>query len=60
VTIGGSITLALGAAGFIGLTVPWLLHTLKLDPKIAAGPLTLALTDLSTLLLYFTLAAWLL
>jgi magnesium transporter len=58
--VGGSITLALGAAGFIGLTVPWLLHTCKWDPKIAAGPLTLALTDLCTLLFYFTLASLLL
>jgi magnesium transporter len=60
VAIGGSITLALAAACFIGLTVPWLLHAFKLDPKIAAGPLTLALTDLFTLLFYFTLAALLL
>jgi len=60
VAIGGSISLALGAACFFGLTVPTLLHAFKLDPKIAAGPLTLALTDLFTLLFYFTLAALLL
>ncbi len=36
------------------------LHAFKLDPKIAAGPLTLALTDVFTLLFYFTLAAVLL
>ena len=29
-------------------------------PKIVAGPVTLALTDIFTLLFYFTLAAWLL
>jgi magnesium transporter len=55
-TIGGSIALALGAACFFGLTVPTLLHALKLDPKIAAGPVTLAFTDVFTLLFYFTLA----
>lgn len=55
-TIGGSIALALGAACFFGLTVPTLLHAFKLDPKIAAGPVTLAFTDISTLLFYFTLA----
>ena len=60
VAIGGSISLALGAACFFGLTVPSVLHAFKLDPKIAAGPLTLALTDIFTLLLYFTLAAVLL
>ena len=60
VAIGGSISLALCAACFFGLTVPSLLHAFKLDPKIAAGPLTLALTDIFTLLFYFTLAAMLL
>jgi hypothetical protein len=38
VAIGGSILMALCAACFFGLTVPALLHTFKLDPKIAAGP----------------------
>jgi magnesium transporter len=54
--IGGSIFMALVVACGVGLSVPSLLHALRLDPKIAAGPLTLALTDLSTLLLYFSLA----
>jgi magnesium transporter len=59
-SIGGSISLALCAACFFGLSVPSVLHAWKLDPKIAAGPLTLALTDVFTLLFYFTLAAVLL
>ena len=54
--IGASILLALCAACLLGLSVPALLHALKLDPKIAAGPVTLALTDIFTLLFYFTLA----
>jgi len=58
--IGGGILLARCAAGFFGLSVPALLHALRLDPKIAAGPVTLALTDICTLLFYFSLAAWLL
>jgi len=60
VSIGGSIVLALCAACFFGLSVPALLHALKLDPRIAAGPVTLAFTDLFTLLFYFSVAAWLL
>jgi magnesium transporter len=36
------------------------LHALKLDPKIAAGPMTLALADVFTILSYFSLAAYLL
>lgn len=60
VTIGGSIILALIAACLLGLSVPALLHALRLDPKIAAGPVTLALTDICTLVFYFGLAALLL
>lgn len=55
--IGGSILLSLCAACLFGLSVPALLHRFKLDPKIAAGPATLALTDIFTLLFYFGLAA---
>jgi len=55
--IGGSISLSLVTACLIGLGIPTLLHALRWDPKIAAGPLTLALTDLATLLCYFNLAA---
>src|SRR5688572_11192418 len=59
-SIGASILLTLCAACFFGLTVPALLHAFKLDPKIAAGPVTLALTDIFTLLFYFSLGALLL
>ncbi len=58
--IGASILLALCAACFFGLSVPTVLHALRLDPKIAAGPVTLAFTDIFTLLFYFSLAALLL
>jgi magnesium transporter len=58
--IGGSIVLSLCSACVTGLSVPTLLHALRLDPKIAAGPVTFALTDIFTLLFYFTLATlWL-
>ena len=33
------------------------LHGLKLDPKIAAGPVTLAVTDFFALTFYFSLAS---
>jgi magnesium transporter len=59
-SIGASIALSLMTASFFGLTVPTVLHAAKLDPKIAAGPLTLALADIATLLLYFALATALL
>lgn len=60
VSIGSSIFLNLCAACFFGLSVPAALHALKLDPKIAAGPVTLAFTDVFALLFYFGLASWLL
>lgn len=55
--IGGGIALSLLAACFFGLGIPALLHALRLDPRIAAGPLTLACTDICTILFYFSLAA---
>jgi magnesium transporter len=56
--IGASIALSLVTACVFGLGVPSLLHRLKLDPKIAAGPVTLALADFVALVIYFS-AAWL-
>ena len=55
--IGSSVLFALIAACAFGLTVPTVLHALKLDPKVSAGPITLALTDITTLSIYFTLGA---
>ena len=56
--IGGSIALSLVTACLFGLGVPSVLHRFKLDPKIAAGPVTLGLADFFALLFYFT-SAWL-
>jgi len=56
--IGVSVGFCLCAACVTGLSVPTLLHALKLDPKIAAGPITLALADIFTLLFYFSLAKY--
>ena len=56
--IGGSIALSLVTACALGLGVPSLLHRFKLDLKIAAGPVTLALADFIALVIYFT-CAWL-
>jgi magnesium transporter len=51
-TIVGSLLLA----GLLGFAVPMILRLGKRDPKIAAGPITLALADVFALLFYFTLA----
>jgi magnesium transporter len=51
-----SIILSLALACILGLSIPTLLHAFRFDPKIAAGPLTLAVADLFTLFFYFGLA----
>lgn len=56
--IGASIGLSLVTASLLGLSVPSILHHFRLDPKIAAGPVTLALADFLALVIYFT-GAWL-
>ena len=56
--IASSILVSLFVASLFGFGVPALLHRFQLDPKIAAGPVTLALTDFFALSFYFSLA-WL-
>ena len=60
VAIGASVLGSVIIANLAGVLVPAILHAFKLDPKIAAGPITLAVADVLTLLLYFSLASWLL
>jgi len=52
VAIGVSIAMTIVFAGLTGLAVPTILHKLKRDPKVAAGPITLAIADLATVFLY--------
>jgi magnesium transporter len=60
VAIAAGILMTIFSACFFGLSVPVILHAFKLDLKISAGPITLALTDIFTLLFYFSVAAVLL
>ena len=55
--IGGGILVSLLLAGFLGVSVPALLHRLRLDLRVASGPVTLALADICTIGTYFSLAA---
>jgi magnesium transporter len=55
-----AITISMITACLLGVLMPTLLRVIKADPKIAAGPLVLAMTDLATLLFYFNLAGVLL
>ena len=58
--VAATIVLSVAAACFYGLTIPALLHALRLDPRIASGPLTLAVADITAIALYFGLASRLL
>jgi magnesium transporter len=51
-----SICLAMLIACLLGVVIPTALRALRLDPKIAAGPLTLALADICTIATYFSTA----
>jgi magnesium transporter len=51
-----SMGLAVTTAVTLGLLVPTILHTAQRDPKVASGPIVLALTDLATLFYYLGVA----
>ncbi len=53
--IAGGVTLSAA----LGLTVPVLLRLMRLDPRVAAGPIVLAGADIVTILAYLNLARWL-
>ena len=51
---------AVGMAALIGFFVPVLLHRFKLDLKVAAGPVALAIADVGTVVCYLSAATLLL
>jgi magnesium transporter len=56
----GGITGGVAGAALLGITLPILLRLLRLEPRVAAGPIALAGADVITILLYLNLARWLL
>ena len=60
ISIGISIFFSMVTACLLGVLIPAGARALHLDPRIAAGPLTLALADVCSLVCYFGLARWLL
>jgi magnesium transporter len=56
----GGIAGGVTAAALLGLSLPVILRIAGLDPKVAAGPVALAGTDVLTLLLYLGMARCLL
>jgi magnesium transporter len=57
IVIGGSIAASILAACLFGVLLPTLVRAIKADPRIAAGPLVLATTDMVTLVFYLWLGA---
>ena len=54
--IGGSVVVSILVAGLLGVLVPVFLRMVHWDPKIAAGPITLAAADLFTVSCYLVTA----
>jgi magnesium transporter len=56
----GGIAAGVTAAALLGISMPIVLRLLHLEPRVAAGPVALAGSDVVTLLIYLNLARWLL
>jgi magnesium transporter len=55
----GGIAGGVAGAAVLGLAIPMVLRMLRLEPRVAAGPIALAGADVITILIYFNLARWL-
>lgn len=53
-----SILLSVATATLLGLLVPSILMAAQRDPQVASGPITLAVTDMLTMVYYLGLATW--
>lgn len=59
VIVGLSILLALSVSAVIGSVVPLIINKLNFDPAIASGPFITTLNDIIGLLIYFSIATYL-
>lgn len=58
--VGISLALVVGVANLAGALFPLLLQRLRLDPALVSNPLVATVTDVSGLLIYLSVARWLL
>jgi magnesium transporter len=56
----GGISGGVAGSALLGVTIPVVLRMVKLDPRVAAGPIVLAGADVATMGIYLGLAWWLL
>jgi len=54
--VAATVMLAMTAAALLGVVLPGTLRGMRRNPRIASGPIVLALTDVLTLLCYFNVA----
>ena len=53
-----SIVATVACAAVLGLAIPALFRRLNITPQVATGPITLALVDVISLIVYFNLSHW--
>jgi magnesium transporter len=54
--VGAAMGVALTLAALIGMIIPMILNALKIDPAVASGPFITTVVDITTLMIYFSLA----
>lgn len=59
-TMFASVAVSMIFASIVGGSVPLILHAARLDPSVAAGPVTLVFADTATTLVYLSLGLFLL
>ncbi|MFQ5431644.1 MAG: magnesium transporter, partial [Nitrospinota bacterium] len=60
IVVGTSMAASMTFASLMGASVPLILHRLNADPVLGAGPVVLSMADISGLVIYFTVATYLL
>ena len=58
--VGASMACIVVSTNLLGATLPFILSRLKIDPAVASSPLITTVADAMGLLIYFTIAAWIL
>lgn len=52
-----SVSIAMCSASMVGFVLPWILFRFKVNLKVAAGPIVLAVADVATILVYLGVAS---
>ena len=58
IVVAATMMLVVMVGSLVGLSLPFLLSRLKLDPATASGPLITSIADVSGVVLYFSIATW--